>query len=76
MIAIFQCETKFFFYKACDCSELNLHVMTSRIWTIEDVRYLRESPSTPIKRNDASLAVFSYTRARVSPLVSSIMGHR
>jgi len=50
--------------------------MTSRIWTIEDVRYLRESPSTPIKRNDASLAVFSYTRARVSPLVSSIMGHR
>lgn len=36
--------------------------MTSRIWTIEDVRYLRESPSMPIKRNDASLAVFSYTR--------------
>lgn len=40
--------------------------MTSHIWTIEDVRYLRESPSAPlIKRNDASLAVFSYTRARV-----------
>jgi len=37
--------------------------MTSRIWTIEDVRYLRESPSMPIKRNDASLAVFSYMRA-------------
>lgn len=50
--------------------------MTSHIWTIKDVRYLRESPSTPlIKRNDASLAVFSYTCAHISPLVFSIMGH-
>jgi len=41
-----------------------IYIMTSHIWTIEDMRYLRESPSTPlIKRNDASLAVFSYTRA-------------
>lgn len=40
--------------------------------TIEDVRYLRESPSTPIRtQRCVTRAMFSY-----APLVSSITGHR